>query len=369
MPSFDFISEKDFRESLESDYQEMRKSIETGSWKSAQVLAGAVVEALLIDYLIAAPNPSRVSKNPLSMDLAEAISCCRAEKALSDRTGDLCSVVRSYRNLIHPGRVARLGEPAPNRDSASIAMSLVELITEELAGTRRQQVGLTAEQLLSKLERDQGVLSIFKHLVNEANEQQRQKLLMDLLPKARANHEDNAEDWNISNRIESAFEITFSVASDPVKRCVAAEFVRILREEDGTYVTGYADAFFRASFLTYVPEHQRDMVRSYLLNRLEVSVSETTLRLTFGICPFLTPGEAAKWVDPLVKAAIGSSATDEVKTALRNHIAWGNIETTAEFDKALIKRLGTWKTHLRTNSAAEKAKIVEELEELVEVPF
>lgn len=78
------------------------------------------------------------------MDLMEAIEICRQEKALTDRTADLCSVIRSYRNLIHPGRLIRPGEPAPDKDSATIAVTLVRIIAEELAATREKAVGLTA---------------------------------------------------------------------------------------------------------------------------------------------------------------------------------------------------------------------------------
>ena len=123
MATFDFITGKEFRLALEADYKEMHSSIETGSWKCAQVVAGSVVEALLIDYLISFPNPGRPTKNPLSLDLGEAIAICKSEKILTERTAELCSVVRSYRNLFHPGRVIRLGEPAPERDSAGEAGS------------------------------------------------------------------------------------------------------------------------------------------------------------------------------------------------------------------------------------------------------
>ena len=57
VPSFDFITTKPFRESLEADYAEMGRSAESKNWKAVQVLAGSIVECLLIDYLAATPNP------------------------------------------------------------------------------------------------------------------------------------------------------------------------------------------------------------------------------------------------------------------------------------------------------------------------
>jgi hypothetical protein len=50
---FDFVSGDDFRTPLESDYAELEACLTAGAWKSAHVLAGSIVEAVLIDYLVA----------------------------------------------------------------------------------------------------------------------------------------------------------------------------------------------------------------------------------------------------------------------------------------------------------------------------
>ena len=71
MARFDFITSVDFRRSLESDYGEMASCIEAGSWKAAHVLAGSIIEAVLIDYLIAETHVAR--KDALKMDLSSAI--------------------------------------------------------------------------------------------------------------------------------------------------------------------------------------------------------------------------------------------------------------------------------------------------------
>jgi hypothetical protein len=140
MQKFDFITGAQFRESLENDYGEMVRCFDSKSWKSVQVLAGSIVEALLIDYLLATNDPPRGGKDPLRMDLAEAVNICKAEGVLSERTADLSSVVRSYRNLIHPGRTVRLNEAQPSENSAKIALALVDLLVEEVANTRLASV-------------------------------------------------------------------------------------------------------------------------------------------------------------------------------------------------------------------------------------
>jgi len=54
MPNFDFVSDEKFRFSLEKDYQELTLSLQNGAWKAAYILAGSIVEAILIDYFLAA---------------------------------------------------------------------------------------------------------------------------------------------------------------------------------------------------------------------------------------------------------------------------------------------------------------------------
>ena len=51
MATFDFVADDDFRAGLVSDYAEMQKALEAESWKSVHVLAGSIVEAILVDYI------------------------------------------------------------------------------------------------------------------------------------------------------------------------------------------------------------------------------------------------------------------------------------------------------------------------------
>lgn len=46
-----FISNDKFRLSLQSDMKELESCLENKCWKSAMVLVGSMVEALLIDHL------------------------------------------------------------------------------------------------------------------------------------------------------------------------------------------------------------------------------------------------------------------------------------------------------------------------------
>jgi len=160
---FDFISDQRFRLSLLSDYSEILASLETGSWKAVHVLAGGIVEAVLVDYLVASDYQKRTGRDPLEFDLFKAIEACKAEGVLSQRAFELSSVVRGYRNLIHPGRAIRLNEKV-DKNTAVIAKALVDVIIDEIAVGKKAKYGYTAEQLMSKVESDSSSLSIIGHL-------------------------------------------------------------------------------------------------------------------------------------------------------------------------------------------------------------
>ena len=79
MAEFEFISNEAFRASLKSDYTELEKCIDAGAWKAAHVLAGSIVEAILVDYLLTTDFTARNGEDPLRFDLrrsANGIPSC-----------------------------------------------------------------------------------------------------------------------------------------------------------------------------------------------------------------------------------------------------------------------------------------------------
>src|ERR1700722_17319462 len=141
-----YLTEDDLRDSLLSDYSEMEAACKAESWKCVQVLAGSIVEALLIDYLLSVKFAGKTETEILRMELNHAIAACVAEKLLDDTTESLCTVIRDYRNLIHPGRIKRLQRPV-TKESAEIAMRLVKIVARDVAKRRREQFGYSAQEM------------------------------------------------------------------------------------------------------------------------------------------------------------------------------------------------------------------------------
>jgi hypothetical protein len=377
MPSFDFISAAELRASLETDYRELHAALEAKAWKSVQVIAGSIVEAVLVDYILATANASRSQKDPLKYDLAEAISTCRGEKAITEPTADLCSVVRSYRNLIHPGRAVRIGEAQPSENSARIAVSVVDLILDEIAGVRRKTLGLTAEQLASKIERDPSSLTILKHLLAETSVPQLERFLLEALPSAYFRIERTDDPFEsptpVLRRLSRAYRLAVQSAPESVKRSASAKFVQVLREEDGEVVSTYSTAFFAPSDLKFVETGYQEMVRHHLLSRIPSVHDSASIDTAAGLVAYLKPDEIPQWLDPFIRALISSATKPALRNKIHQHVAQEAFaETTPELDAAIDSRLKDWERHFKEGSNEKQLKLLEALKSDVEsnrLPF
>ncbi len=300
------------------------------------------------------------------MDLSEAIDVCKTEGVLSTRTADLCSVIKSYRNLIHPGRVVRFGEAAPSEGSAKIALAVVDLIVDEITKTRKAALGLTAEQILSKLRRDENALAILTHLLGETSERERERLLIELIPATYFDLnalEDPFGEPATLRRLERAYRVILENVADDVRRRAAEQFVRVLREDDGYRVSTYSSAFFRPEDLRHLSPQARAMVRQYLLGRVGSMHSKESLAYVDGIAEHLAPSEVPGWLDPFVRTLKSAGTSEGLKERVRKHLVEACLSTNSDVDKAIDQRMNDWIKHLEKGGSAEHAAALEGLKE------
>lgn len=145
--SLKFIRQRDLRETLLKDIAEAEGAFAGGEWKAATVLAGSVVEALLLWAVNKLPPTARSSAvaaslgsgsikkapkgNPEDWVLSELIAVAGAAKIIKDDTIRQADQARDFRNLIHPGRAQRLGQQA-NRGTTLAALAAVEFVVRDL---------------------------------------------------------------------------------------------------------------------------------------------------------------------------------------------------------------------------------------------
>jgi hypothetical protein len=293
---------------------------------------------------------------------------------MQNREGDLGAYCRSVQrdSLVpksHPsGRAIRLAEQQASAKSAQIAVSVVDLIVDDIAHARRASVGLTAEQVVSKIRKDEHSLGILQHLVKEVSERQQERLLLELIPEAYFSLYPASEPWDEAEleRLEAGYRIAFDTSSEDIRRKAVGEFVRVLREEDGNRVNVYTNSFFKPADLKYVAVNHAAMVRQHLLGLVPSTHTATTLQLVDGIAEHLEPSEISAWLDPFVRTLLSAQVSAPVKATTRSHLLAATMSTSTAADGQLDRRLNDWVGHLEKNSSAEQAAVIRSLKEEIE---
>lgn len=275
------------------------------------------------------------------MSLAELVETCKAAGVLSARTADLSAVIRSYRNLIHPGRSLRLGD-RPDRDGAIVARTLVSIIVREVAATQEQQYGLTAEQMVSKIRRDATALGIVEHLLRDTPAKELERLLLHVLP-ARYFDEAEAEptDHQVLETYGRLFRTAFECAPERLKRKVLSRYVRVLKEEPAPRVQVYEEEFFRAADLRSVAVKDRGLVKAHLISRIDEAPTLGLIRAAHGLGRWIAPEDVTTYVDMFLRLATWRHA-DDLGEAARRRFEEEAARAPTGLHPPLLERLDAW---------------------------
>ena len=258
----------------------------------------------------------------------------------------------------------RLSEDQPSEKSAQIAVLVVDLIIEDTIAARQASLGLTAEQIVSKVRRDENSLVILKHLLRDVPEQQRERLLLEAIPAAYFSllPPEDEQESGAAIRLREAHRILFDSVSEGLRQKATAEFTRILREEDGTQVSLYRDAFFKAADLQYVSPNRAAMVREHLLRLVPSKHDIGTLHFVDGIAPYLEPSEVQTWLDPFVRTLVSPAVSDRVKDQVKTALLDASFLTTDACNKRVDERFDAWiSLYEKQPSAAETAAVIRAL--------
>jgi len=367
---FDFVGDERFRNSLISDYGEILRSMRCGAWKAVHVLAGSVVEAVLVDYLVTTDYQKKhPNKDPLKMELGPIIDACKMEGVLSQRTADLSSVIRDYRNLIHPGKVIRLNERLSS-NSGMIAKTLVDVIVEEISRDKASTYGFTAEQIVNKISKDSSAMTVLAHFLKETKEFERERLLTRVIPERyfslSPQWEANASDER--DRLASCFRQTLDTLPNDRKAVVAKQFVKVLREGAEEKVSTYETAFFRASDLQYLNSSDASLAKQHLLSRIEREQTEAVIGALDGIGGFLNEAEIRKVTGFLLRAVVYGKS-DPAKVAAEAALYDIGRGVSDELGVIVRERVDEWVAMLTGRGQKEDATTVKRIREFLDIPF
>lgn len=142
---FEFIVDEKLKKNLILDYKEVLTCINRQAYKGAVVLAGGIVEAILIDrtlnlsqktkqkvrkmYSKCLPKTKKKIKNIKieKMELYYLIQTLNNLKIITSPQANRCDILRDYRNLIHP---FKKGDRPKKSDAISVEDFLNDLISD-----------------------------------------------------------------------------------------------------------------------------------------------------------------------------------------------------------------------------------------------
>ena len=374
MASFDFITDEDFRISLEKDFKELNLCIQTGAYKASVVIAGSIVEAVLIDYVIAENIVTR--EDALKLDFGKVLSLCKDKKIISDKTSDLSGVIKGYRNLIHPGRSLRLNESV-DKDSAEVSKALVNIVLTEVEKQKKENYGYTAEQIIAKIKNDSNASAILSILIKKTNPKELERLMLKHLPEAYLDEIRSEDQWGEDDRehikptLVTCFRQSFDNADDKLKKKIANWFAKIIREESDSVISSYGIAFLRSSDMKYMNKDDVEIVKQHIFGQMKNAMNFTILDALSGISPFLNKSDALAFIDPLVRYAIKDDGESKEEIMVRSlftaEAIYGNMDS--ETEKSINNRLEQWEINFTNKVQTEKAEKVRRLIDSIEIPF
>ena len=143
-PDFSFIANPELRSIIERDYQEIPRCLAAEAYKAGIVMCGSVMEALLLDALLAdepkakqsaealTDNGGKVPKDLGKWSLRSMIAVAQDLQILSKTVLGMSDPIREYRNLIHPA-VEMRKKIAAEREEARAAQTALDVIIKNLA--------------------------------------------------------------------------------------------------------------------------------------------------------------------------------------------------------------------------------------------
>lgn len=346
---FYFISDDEFRNTLESDYREMKLCFEQEAFKGSLVLAGSIIEAIMTDYLLSIESNEPERNKILKLDLWQIINKCFDQNIISQKTKNLSDVIRDYRNLIHPGKSIRTKEK-PTKSDAQIASALVELIISEISKKKQETYGFTAEQIMQKIENDTTSIGIWHYFINKLNPYEKEKLLLGKL------HERFFEIfYSISsttyqlNLLSRFFNQIYLSTDSELHKKVAENFLKIINEGDETEVIQNIYYFFDVDYFSYFSEEEAEMVVQYIINQVESNLNIELVNSISGFMMLLDGLILKRFLKPFIHQIVYKPRTD-FTDKLEKYLYDDYINLTFEKKQTILEELDVNKMHFASNS-------------------
>src|ERR1700752_1331439 len=177
---FKYITDEGFQEILKRGYIELKTCQEHKASKEVLLLCGSILEAVLTDYFCENLPAGKTKNNVLEGTLSNLLDYAEDEKVINKSDKQLATVLKDYRNIIHPGREIRKKEVFDHRNS-ELAVSVLELLLAKIESKHKEKYDVEVEDILFNLDEDWNYRSIYSQVITRLNSAQRKELFQELL--------------------------------------------------------------------------------------------------------------------------------------------------------------------------------------------
>jgi hypothetical protein len=213
---FEYVSDAAFQDILKRDYQELKKCHENEAYKSALIMCGSILEALLVDYFSGSLPTGFTKDSLLVANLAQLLDLAERESIINKGDKNLATVLKDYRNLIHPGREVRKKELF-DKSTADISVLVLESLLRKLEQKYKERFPSSAQDILINLDEDWGSRAIYGIVITKLSNIEKERLFDEFI--------------DIEIDIKSKFENYEADKADPVYKNIeeTKEFVNELK--------------------------------------------------------------------------------------------------------------------------------------------
>jgi len=131
------MSSQELQQMLKRDLKENALALIIKSYKTALIMSGSIIEAVLLDKisskgLTTYKLENGKNKKVIQMDLNDLLYVANKEKIIEEQLFHLSHALRGFRNLIHPGVEQRKKAIRISEDNAQMAWDIVRKIIVEM---------------------------------------------------------------------------------------------------------------------------------------------------------------------------------------------------------------------------------------------
>ncbi len=134
---FSFVDNQELRQIIRRDYGWIGRCLAVEAWKPLIILCGGLIEAILLDKLIANKDRAKSStkahkeKDLVKWSLEHLIDVSVDLSIINPGAEKLGDAVRNYRNLVHPGKELESGLQV-KPEEGRIAFEILNMIIRDL---------------------------------------------------------------------------------------------------------------------------------------------------------------------------------------------------------------------------------------------